>query len=158
VLRVVGTWDRADQRYHVYVTSLPAEAFSVDEIAVLYSRRWEIELLFKLLKSSCHLDHVDTGDADALRTHIYASLLASVVLSSLAEAAAEAHGLEPGEISPLMTGIAAPLIALPLLMLMSGHMVGRRELMACVLRTVAHGCRDKNPRRTARKWGRMGKR
>jgi hypothetical protein len=39
VLRVVGTWDRADQRYHVYVTSLSAETFGVDEIAVFYSRR-----------------------------------------------------------------------------------------------------------------------
>jgi IS4 transposase len=157
VLRVVGLFNPETDRYHCYVTSLPPEQFTVEELQTLYALRWTIELLFKLLKSSCHLDHLRTSDPNAVRTHIYASLLASIILSALAVAAAEAAGIPPREISMLMVGIAAPLLAVPLMLLWCERELTYDELAAMLFRTVAIACRDQNPGRTGEKWGVLGR-
>jgi len=153
VFRVVGHYNDETDKYHCYLTDLPADEFSVEELETLYSLRWVIELLFKLLKSSCHLDHVDTSDPESMRTHIYASLLASIILSSVVVAASEAYGVPAYEISMLTVGIAAPLIVLPLLFMWLERRLTYDELSAMILRVVSHGCHDQNPGRTRRKWG-----
>lgn len=153
VLRVVGVQHPETQTYHFYVTSLPADEFSPEEVRTLYSLRWVIELLMKLLKSSCHLDHVDTSNPGALRTHIYASLLASVILSGIIAAAAAARGIPLAALSPLVVGIAAPMIALPLAWLWLGRPITPEDMADCLLGMIAVGCRDQNPNRTEDKWG-----
>jgi len=152
-LRVVGRYNAETGKYHTYVTTLGAEAFSVEELAVLYSLRWVIELLFKLAKSSCHLDHLDTKDPDAIRTHIYASLLAATVLSAVVYAAAESAGIPVSDISLLTVGIAAPLMVIPLMILWGQRELTHDELAAMIIRMVIYGCRNQNPARTARKYG-----
>ena len=72
MLRVIGCWNRETQEYHNYVTTLHPDQFSAEELAALYSLRWIVELMMKLLKSACHLDHLDTGNENSLRTFIYA--------------------------------------------------------------------------------------
>ena len=152
-LRVVGRYNPETGKYHTYVTTLPAEAFSVEELAVLYSLRWVIELLFKLAKSSCHLDHLDTKDPDAIRTHIYASLLAATVLSAVVYAAAESEDIPVSDISLLTVGIAAPLMVIPLMILWGQRELTHDELAAIIIRMVVYGCRNQNPARTAKKYG-----
>ena len=156
ILRVVGCYNPETDKYHRYLTTLAPEEFSPGELATLYSRRWIIELLFKLLKSSCHLDHVDTSDPAALRTHIYASLLAATILTTMCGAAAQVHQLPIHAISPLMLGNAAPLLVLPLLLLWLGRPLTPEALADCIIRVIAIGCRDQNPRRTRSKWGVLG--
>ena len=153
VLRVVGCYNPETDKYHCYVTTLTREQFSPEELAALYSLRWTIELLFKLLKSSCHLDHLDTSDPAALRTHIYASLLAATILVTMCRAATAVHQLPLRAISPLMAGIAAPLLVLPLLFLWFGRPLTPEAMADTILRVLAVGCRDQNPSRTRRKWG-----
>lgn len=152
-LRVVGRYNSETGKYHRYVTSLPPEQFSIKELETLYCLRWVIELMFKLLRSSCHLDHLDTKDPDALRTHIYSSLLAATILSAVVFTAAKAAGIAPDDISLLTVGIAAPLLVLPLLFLWCEREITYDELAASIIRTVAFGCREQNPRRKAEKWG-----
>jgi hypothetical protein len=155
-LRVVGIYNPETEKYHCYVTSLPPDLLTVEEIADLYALRWVIELLFKLLKSFCHLDHLDTGNPDALRTHIYASILAASILTALNVAAAKSTGLPPASMSALVIGAAAPLLAIPMLLIWLGRGTTADELAAMLMRTLAIGCRDQNPARTRRKWGRLG--
>jgi hypothetical protein len=152
-LRVVGHYNPETDKYHCYVTSLGEDVFCVEELEVLYSLRWVVELMFKLLKSSCHLDHLDTKDPDALRTHIYASLLASTILSAIVVAAAESAGIPVARISLLTVGIAAPLLVIPLMILWGVREITHDELAAIILRTIVLGCVDQNPGRTAKKWG-----
>jgi len=156
VLRVVGCYNPETDKHHCYVTTLAHEDFSPEELTTLYSLRWTIELLFKLLKSSCHLDHVDTSNPAALRTHIYASLLAATILTTMCQAATEVHQLPLRAISPLMAGIAAPLLVIPLLFIWFGRPLTPEALADCILRVLAIGCRDQNPSRTRRKWGSLG--
>jgi len=155
-LRVVGRKNPATGNYHTYVTTLSEQAFSVEEIAVLYSLRWVIELLFKLAKSSCHLDHLDTANPDAIRTHIYASLLAATVLSAVVYAAAKSEGIPVSDISLLTVGIAAPVMVLPLMILWGQRELTYDELAAMIVNMVVYGCRDQNPGRFAQKWGVLG--
>lgn len=147
-MRVVGLWNPETQRYHRYVTNLPPERFTVEELYTLYRQRWIIELLMKLLKSHCHLDHLDTSNADAVRTHIYASLLAAVILQALIITSAEAAGIGVEQISVLTAGISAPLLAAPLMMMWLEREITYDELSAMIGRIIVHGCRDQNPRRT----------
>ncbi len=156
VLRVIGRYNPETQKYHRYVTTLSAEEFNPDELASLYALRWVIELLFKLLKSSCHLDHVDTSDPAALRTHLYASLLGATILSSLCYAAASVHGLHPTEISVIVAGIAAPILVMPLMFLWCRRKLSAEEMASAILRVLAIGCRDQNPNRTKAKWSNLG--
>ena len=153
VLRVVGEYNRETDKYHCYLSTLPPEDFTVEELSNLYSLRWVIELLFKFLKSSCHLDHLETSDPDAVRTHLYASLLAATIMYAIAVAAAQAAGIHPSEISILSVGIAAPMLVIPLLLLWLRRKLSYDELAALVLRTVAVGCRNQNPGRTRIQWG-----
>ncbi len=147
-MRVVGLWNPETQRYHRWVTNLPPELFDVEELYNLYRQRWTIELLMKFLKSSCHLDHLDTSNPDALRTLIYASLLAAVILQSLIATAAKAAGIPAEQISYLTVGIAAPLFAVPLLMLWLEREVTDDELAAMIFRAILYGCLDQNPERS----------
>jgi hypothetical protein len=152
VLRVVGILDPDTGKYHCYVTTLSAEQWSARELSVLYSRRWEIELLFKLLKSSCHLDHLDTSNPHAVRTLVYASLLAATILTAMCHAAADVHHLPSAAISPLTAGIAAPLLVLSILWLWLGVELTPEQQSDSIVRVLAIGCRNQNPRRTRDKW------
>jgi putative transposase len=153
--RIVGVYNEETGDYHCYVTDLPPEDFSAEEIADLYSQRWIIELLFKLLKSFCHLDHVDTKDPNALRTHIYASLIASTVLHALLVSSAQAAGIHPSDISQLTVAAAAPLIAMPLLILWLDIELTRERLSQMLLQIIVYGCREQNPGRRRRRLHRL---
>jgi hypothetical protein len=113
--------------------------------------------MFELLKSSCHLDHVDTSDPGALRTHIYASLLAATILTALTATATSAHHLPAGAISPLVVGIAAPLVTVLLALLWCERPVTPEDLATTILRVLAIGCRDQNPNRTLAQWGTLAR-
>ena len=45
--RIVGVYNEETGEHHRYVTDLPREDFSAEELADLYRLRWVIELLFK---------------------------------------------------------------------------------------------------------------
>ncbi len=155
VLRIVGVYDWEIEAYHLYVTSLSPQDYSPEDIAQLYRLRWVIELLFKLLKSSCHLDHADTSNPDAMRTHIFSSILASLILSELCQIAAQSEGIHPSQLSPLVAGIAAPIIVLPLLLLWLDRELTPEALSNCIIRLLVVGCRDQNPNRTRQYWQAM---
>jgi IS4 transposase len=154
-MRVVGLWNPETQRYHRYVTNLSPEQWSVEDLATLYRQRWIIELLMKLMKSYCHLDHLDTGNPDALRSQIYASLLAAVVLHALMATSATSEGIPLEAISFLTVGIAAPLMTVTLLMLWLERRTTYEALAAMIFRTIALGCRDQNRGRTRESTARL---
>ena len=51
------------EEYHLYLTNLHREGYGAHDLAQLYRVRWEIELLFKELKSWFSLDEINTTDA-----------------------------------------------------------------------------------------------
>ena len=77
--RLVAVWNEETRKYHVYLTNVPVEVLSAEEVAALYGCRWEIELVFKELKSQFALDRVNTSNRHVAEALIWASLLTMVV-------------------------------------------------------------------------------
>lgn len=62
-----------------FVTNLPPEMFSAEQIATLYRYRWEVEQLFRTLKMVGRLDHLRSANPNVIHTFIYATLLGMVL-------------------------------------------------------------------------------
>ena len=77
--RLVAVWNEETRKYHTYLTNLGPEVLSAEEVAELYGCRWEIELVFKELKSQYALDRVNTTNKSVAEALIWASLLTLVV-------------------------------------------------------------------------------
>ena len=64
---MVAVLNEEEQKYHVYITNIPSDVLKPEEIATPYRKRWEIELIFKELKSKYALDVVNTTNPQILR-------------------------------------------------------------------------------------------
>jgi hypothetical protein len=67
------------------LTSLDASEFSATDILAIYRLRWQIELLFKRLKSLLDLDILPSKQPDLARCRIYAKLIAALLLEEMAD-------------------------------------------------------------------------
>jgi IS4 transposase len=77
--RIVGVWNDDAEKYHLYVTNLPVADYSASDVAQLYRARWEVELLFKELKSTYHLDQIPTSNPVAVEALVLIALISLVV-------------------------------------------------------------------------------
>lgn len=87
--RVVAIMNDETGEYHTYITNLTSEQFTAEEIASLYRARWEIELIFRELKSVHALDQIPTSNKRAVEAMIWTSILTLVVHRVLFLTAAE---------------------------------------------------------------------
>jgi len=78
-LRVVGLLNRETGQYHLYVTNVPPEKLAAEDIGATYSLRWQIELLFKELKSSYRIEDMPSSKRVVVEVLLYAALLTLVV-------------------------------------------------------------------------------
>jgi IS4 transposase len=80
---VVGVHDEDADDYHLYITNLPREEFFPTDIATIYRCRWEVELLFRELKTQYGLDEFDTSKKHIVEILVYAALLSLLVSRDL---------------------------------------------------------------------------
>lgn len=69
--------------YVLILTSTSATDFSPAEVLEIYRFRWQIELVFKRLKSLLQLDELPAKDPDLARTFLFSKLLAAILLEEL---------------------------------------------------------------------------
>ena len=74
-VRVVCFWNEENAVWHTYMTNLSVQSFSADEIYLLYRFRWEIEMLFKELKSDFELGKLLSSRNPVVMVNVYASLI-----------------------------------------------------------------------------------
>lgn len=74
----------AAAKYVFLLTSLAPDDVPADEILALYRLRWQIELLFKRLKSLMGIDELPNKHPEAARCWILANLLAALLLEDQA--------------------------------------------------------------------------
>ncbi|GAA4880530.1 transposase [Ferrimonas pelagia] len=77
--RMVLFWHQKEKRYLWWLTNLPREKFSTEDIMRLYRVRWQIELLFKEWQSFNNLKRFVTRQEHMVRGLTWASLLSLLV-------------------------------------------------------------------------------
>ncbi|ELY62439.1 IS4 family transposase [Natronococcus jeotgali] len=81
--RVVGVRNEDADDYHLYITNLSREEFQPADLATIYRCRWQVELLFRELKTQYELDEFNTTKEHIVEILLYAALLSLVVSRDL---------------------------------------------------------------------------
>lgn len=86
----------------ILLTNAPQAMLSLEQVALLYRLRWQIELVFKLWKSFCGLREIATFRRDRILTELYARLIGAVLTQFLLAPLRMPFGcLDNREISPV---------------------------------------------------------
>lgn len=67
--------DKIDSQLNLFVTNVPVDYCTADEIYQLYKIRWQVELIFKTWKSVLKIDKVRKMKADRLKCYLISKLL-----------------------------------------------------------------------------------
>lgn len=81
--RLVGVKDPLTGTYHLYLTNIPPERLTPEDIAQVYAARWVIELFFRELKRRYHADDMPSAKRHIVEALVYASLITFVVSRQL---------------------------------------------------------------------------
>ncbi len=84
-----------------FVTNVPTDMLSIEQIRLLYPVRWQIELVFKLWKSYCGLKHIAGFRRERILVELYAKMIGVILTHFLIAPLRMPHGsLANREISP----------------------------------------------------------
>lgn len=95
--RMVAVYNKEEGTYHMYLTNISNAILTPEKIASLYGARWEVELIFKELKSRYALDMIKTTNPKIVEALIWVAiltLLVSRLIYNLVRTMAEAEGRE----------------------------------------------------------------
>ncbi len=82
--RVVRRWFAEEKRFCIWLTNLPSGTYTADDIMAIYRCRWQVELLFKELKSHTNWQRFVTAQKAIVDGLIWASLLSLIIRRSTA--------------------------------------------------------------------------
>ena len=146
-VRVVGVWNTVEHRHHLYVTNVPRDRLDASQLAGAYAARWEVELLFRELKTHYRIDDVRSRRRSVTECLLYASLLTLVVSRRLHRLLApdydrlrQRHPLD-------RWAVLFAAVAQDLLELLVGPRSRRTVLALRLRRLLLHEARDPNRRR-----------
>jgi putative transposase len=77
--RLVAVYNVEEEQYHIYLTDISPDVLSPEDMAKLYGARWDIELVFKELKSRYDLDVVNTTKPYTVEAYIWISILTLLI-------------------------------------------------------------------------------
>jgi len=78
-VRLVAVYNEEEEKYHIYITNIQKDILDAKDIAKLYGARWDIELLFKELKSKYALDVLETKNVQVIEALIWTAILTLIV-------------------------------------------------------------------------------
>jgi len=90
-LRLVGIYDPDHEKHLWLYTTLDASDWSVEELHTLYRLRWQVELLFKELKSCCELKGFGTSKAPIADGLIWVALSSCMLKRFLVQSSEVVH-------------------------------------------------------------------
>lgn len=95
--RIVGVLNEETGTYHIYITNVPGSQLSPEDVARTYRARWEVELLFKELKSQYRLDELPSSKEHIVEALIYITILTMTASRLLLNAVRRRAGLSGAE-------------------------------------------------------------
>lgn len=81
--RLIAIRNEETGGYHVYLTNLPAQRLSAEDVQAVYALRWQVELLFKALKSHGRLEQLPSSNQAIVEVWVWASVLAAAASQAL---------------------------------------------------------------------------
>ena len=70
-------------KWSIYITNVPENWLSAEQVHLVYTLRWQIELFFKVCKSESGIDKISSKKADRVMCEIYAKLICVIILMYL---------------------------------------------------------------------------
>lgn len=92
-LRLVGVLEPGSGLYRFYLTNLAPQVLDAQAIAQVYAARWQIELLFRQIKSHYRLEQMPSAKAPVIEALVLSSLITQIVSGQLLEAVRRAAGV-----------------------------------------------------------------
>ena len=92
--RLIAILNEETRGYHTYLTNIPGDVLTAEEIGALYRARWEVELVFKELKSAYALDELGIKNARAVEALVWTAILTLITSRLLHRAATRLSGAE----------------------------------------------------------------
>ena len=81
--RMVAVRNAEAGQYHCYLTNVPADDLPATDVRDTYALRWQVELLFKAMKSQGHLHQLPSRKKQVVECLVWAAVLATVVSHAL---------------------------------------------------------------------------
>ena len=145
--RLVGVRDVNSGAYWFYLTNIPPHDLDAESVAQVYACRWQVELIFKELKSNYRLDELPTRKATVVEALILASVLTLLVSRKLLDAVRkrlrrQPHRVPEGRWASLFSAVAIMILDIVMLPARIARALARRlEPM------LLHEARDPNVKR-----------
>lgn len=79
IFRLLAVLNEETGKYHIYLTNISSDVLEAEDIAKLYGARWDIELIFKELKSRYAMDVVNTKNSNIMEAYIWIAILTLLV-------------------------------------------------------------------------------
>lgn len=95
IFRLVGILNPDTGEYHLYLTNIPPSRLDAEDIARVYRARWEVELIFKELKSNYQLDRLPSTKEHIVEALIYTAILTLIVSRRLLTTLRRLQGVGP---------------------------------------------------------------
>lgn len=147
VFRVIGVKDAATGHYHLYITNIPVDRIAAEDVAIVYSLRWQVELLFKELKTHFRLEDMPSRKRVVVEVLLYSALLTLVVSRRVLAAVRTALRNASARIPPLRWAAVFAAAASDLLVIVTRRLSEARSLLRDVARMMVHEALDPNLRR-----------
>lgn len=93
-LRLVTIKSESGEKIHLLTSLIDVDQFPSSMIAELYIKRWQIEIFFRDMKHILRYQQFFSYSANGIRLHIYAALIAYVLVKYLIAAAAEKEKID----------------------------------------------------------------
>lgn len=75
VCRLVAVWNEQVQTHRLYLTNVPVDRLTAEEVARVYGLRWIIELAFREMKGTYRLDQMPSARKEVVEALTYAALI-----------------------------------------------------------------------------------
>lgn len=144
--RVVGVLNEETGTYHIYITNVPGTQLSPEDVTRTYRARWEVELLFKELKSQYRLDELPSAKEHIVEALIYTAILTMTVSRLLLNAVRTRAGLSAAQTPVRRWAATFKNVAQRLLVLLLDP-IPRRKLWEAMESYLKHEARDPNVKR-----------
>lgn len=142
--RLVGVRDQKTGAYHLYLTNIPPEKLSAEDIAQTYAARWAIELVFRELKSRYRAEDMPSCKRVIVEALVYAVLITFIVSRHLLAALRQKLGALGGRVAVERWAILFAAVARDILRIVLRRSSDVAALVRCIEDTLLDEAIDPN--------------